>query len=179
CEAYGVRRYLLRPIQFNDLISTLCIPKNGSQSGGASEEKNLRKQADAVRLRILVAEDSLPNQKLAVAMISKLGHEAVLANNGREAVVLATTQKFDLIFMDIQMPEMNGFEAVRNIREKEIGTRVPIIALTANAMHGDRERCLAAGMDGYLSKPIRLPHLEQAVKEVRATKAAIIQAKTV
>ncbi|MCP4886945.1 MAG: response regulator [Planctomycetaceae bacterium] len=178
-EAYGVRKYLLRPIQINDLVSTLCIPKNGSHSGEVSDEQILRHQKDAVRLRILVAEDSLPNQKLAVAMISKLGHEAILANNGREAVVLATTQKFDLIFMDIQMPEMDGFEAVRTIREKEIGTRITIIALTANAMHGDRERCLAAGMDGYLSKPIRLPQLEQAVKQVRQTKAASIQAKTV
>lgn len=178
-EAYGVRKYLLRPIQINDLVSTLCIPKNGYHSGEVSDEHILRHQKDAVRLRILVAEDSLPNQKLAVAMISKLGHEAILANNGREAVVLATTQKFDLIFMDIQMPEMDGFEAVRTIREKEIGTRITIIALTANAMHGDRERCLAAGMDGYLSKPIRLPQLEQAVKQVRQTKAASIQAKTV
>ena len=124
------------------------------------------KDQDIRRLRILVAEDSLPNQKLAVAMISKLGHDAVLANNGREAVVLATTQTFDLIFMDIQMPEMDGFEAVRTIREKEVTGRVPIVALTANAMQGDRDRCLSAGMDGYLSKPIRLMNLEQSIQQV-------------
>ncbi len=99
-------------------------------------------------------------------MISKLGHDAIIANNGREAVVLASTQTFDLIFMDIQMPEMDGFEAVRTIRLKEVPSRVPIIALTANAMHGDRERCISAGMDGYLSKPIRLIQLEQAIQEV-------------
>ena len=165
CESFGVRKYLLKPIQVTDLIATLCAPKHDSKAENETKKRE-NKDQDIRRLRILVAEDSLPNQKLAVAMISKLGHDAVLANNGREAVVLATTQTFDLIFMDIQMPEMDGFEAVRTIREKEVTGRVPIVALTANAMQGDRDRCLSAGMDGYLSKPIRLMNLEQSIQQV-------------
>jgi CheY-like chemotaxis protein len=104
-----------------------------------------------------LAEDSYVNQKLALGLLKKHGHEVVVANNGREAVELVHHDAFDVILMDVQMPEMDGFDATREIRnlESQAGRHTPIIALTAHAMKGDRERCLAWGMDGYLSKPIR------------------------
>ncbi|HPM79990.1 MAG TPA: ATP-binding protein [Candidatus Anammoximicrobium sp.] len=116
-------------------------------------------------LRILLAEDSLLNQKLAVGLLSKWGHTVTVANNGLEAVSAATQQHFDLVLMDIMMPEMNGFEATEAIRrqERERGGRVPIVALTAHALKGDRERCLEAGMDAYVSKPVRQEELHQAI----------------
>jgi len=116
-------------------------------------------------LRILLAEDSLLNQKLAIGLLSKWGHTVTVAANGLEAVEAAAQQPFDLVLMDIQMPEMNGLEATEAIRRQEVerGGRVPIVALTAHALKGDRERCLEAGMDAYVSKPIRQDELYQAI----------------
>ncbi len=107
-------------------------------------------------LTVLLAEDSPVNQKLAIGLLHKKGHDVVVANNGQEALDLFQKQSFDLILMDVQMPDMDGFEATGKIRELEQdGAHTPIIAVTAHAMKGDRERCIDAGMDGYLSKPIR------------------------
>jgi signal transduction histidine kinase/HPt (histidine-containing phosphotransfer) domain-containing protein len=117
-------------------------------------------------LRLLLAEDNTVNQKLAVCLLNKLGHEVVVADDGREAVAAFERQPFDLIFMDVQMPEMDGFEATAAIRRKEVGTgaHVPIVALTAYAMKGDHERCLEAGLDGYLSKPFRSADLAETLE---------------
>jgi CheY-like chemotaxis protein len=108
-------------------------------------------------LRILLAEDSLVNQRLAVRLLEREGHTVVVANNGLEAVHALENEDFDVVLMDVQMPIMNGFEATAAIREKEKdgGKHVRIIALTAHALKGYREQCLSAGMDGYLTKPIR------------------------
>jgi signal transduction histidine kinase/HPt (histidine-containing phosphotransfer) domain-containing protein len=116
-------------------------------------------------LRILLAEDSFVNQKLVLGLLKKRGHEVVVADNGRQAVELAQTNNFDLILMDVQMPEMDGFDATRRIRERErqAGLHTPIIALTAHALKGDRERCLDAGMDAYVSKPMRARDLYEAI----------------
>jgi CheY-like chemotaxis protein len=105
------------------------------------------------------------NQRLATRLLQKKGHSVVLADNGRQAVERFESGSFDLILMDVQMPEMNGFEATGSIRQREQGgsRRVPIIAMTAHAMKGDRERCLEAGMDGYVSKPIRIHELLSAI----------------
>jgi CheY-like chemotaxis protein len=116
-------------------------------------------------LRILVAEDSPVNQKLALAMLRKMGHQVTLATTGTAAVEIWKREAFDLVLMDIQMPEMDGLEATRNIRalERLGGARTPIIAMTAHAMGGDRERCLEAGMDDHVTKPINRADLAAAI----------------
>ncbi len=118
--------------------------------------------------RILLAEDNKVNQKVASLMLGKIGHTIVIAHNGKEAVKLFTEGGFDVILMDIQMPEMDGLQAAEAIRkiEKEKGGRIPIIALTANAMKGDRERFLSAGMDEYISKPIKIKHLTEILAKI-------------
>ena len=120
----------------------------------------------AAPLRILVVEDNFFNQKVAVGMLQKMGHAVTVANNGREAVTTTEASGFDLIFMDIQMPEMDGFQATAAIRQRqrESGKRVPIIAMTAHVMAGDREKALAAGMDDYISKPLMRDELKKIVE---------------
>jgi CheY-like chemotaxis protein len=124
-------------------------------------------------MRVLLAEDSMVNQKLAVALLEKGGHAVVVAENGEIAVDLAARQQFDVVLMDVQMPVMDGIDATKAIREHEktSGNRIPIIALTAHAMAGDRERCLQAGMDKHMSKPLEL-------KELHARLNEIVEAKT-
>src|SRR5271166_449463 len=127
-----------------------------------------RSQPSHRRLQVLVAEDNQVNQLVATRIFEKLGHQATVVSNGREAFVAFQAGKFDLIAMDVQMPEMDGLDATSAIRawEKTAGTHIPIIAMTAHAMKGDRERCLAAGMDGYTSKPIRIGELEHAIAQL-------------
>jgi len=120
----------------------------------------------------LLAEDNRVNQLLAVRMLEKQGHKVVAVQNGREALDAISSDTFDVALIDVQMPDMNGLEAARLIREKELETgksRLPLVALTAHAMTGDRERCLAAGMDGYVSKPINPRQLFAVIREVTAS----------
>ena len=119
-------------------------------------------------LHILIAEDNPINQKLAVRLLQKQGHTSTVANNGREAVETWRRQPFDAILMDMMMPEMDGLEATITIREceKATGTHIPIIAITANAMTGDRDKCLAAGMDEYISKPVDVAKLYDALNRL-------------
>ena len=121
------------------------------------------------QLSILLAEDNAVNQKLAVRLLEKWGHQVVVVGNGKEALAVVEQQRFDVVLMDVQMPEMDGLEATATIRAGEHATNrhLPIIAMTAHAMKGDQERCLAAGMDGYLTKPLQ-------IKELRATLESII-----
>ena len=121
--------------------------------------------ADHRRFKVLLAEDNQVNQKVAVRFLEKRGHTVVLADSGKKALDAWRKQAFDVILMDVQMPEMDGFEATSRIREQEksTGKHIPIIALTAHAMVGDRERCLAAGMDDYVSKPINAAELFAAI----------------
>jgi CheY-like chemotaxis protein len=125
-------------------------------------------------VRVLVAEDNLVNQRVVEGLLAGRGHKVTVVNNGREAVRALTRDAFDIVLMDLQMPEMGGFEATAEIRalERATGGHVPIIALTAHAMNGDRERCLAAGMNGYLSKPIDRLRLFEIVEYNLATATA-------
>jgi two-component system, sensor histidine kinase and response regulator len=136
---------------------------------GATEAK--------VSLHVLLAEDNLTNQKLAGRLLEKRGHRVVLAGNGREALKLFEDGAFDLILMDVQMPEMDGLEAVAAIRHmeesQESRRRTPVIALTAHAMKGDRERCMAAGMDGYLTKPLRPAELDEILNKYSSNRREI------
>jgi CheY-like chemotaxis protein/anti-sigma regulatory factor (Ser/Thr protein kinase) len=124
-------------------------------------------------LRILLVEDNVINRAVATALLQKRGHTLVQATNGREAVDAAAREPFDLIFMDVQLPEIDGFDATRSIRrmEQRTGRRTTIVAMTAHAMAGDRERCLASGMDGYLSKPLDRATLLQVLH--RASRASV------
>jgi CheY-like chemotaxis protein len=120
------------------------------------------------QLRILVAEDNRVNQMLLVRMLEKLGHQVDVVSDGLEAVRTTSQKEFDLVLMDVQMPELDGLEATRRIRVSEEGNgyRLPILVLTANAMLGDKERCLEAGADGYLSKPVSLDQLSGAIEAI-------------
>jgi CheY-like chemotaxis protein len=119
-------------------------------------------------LRILLAEDNVVNQKLALRLLQQMGYRADLASNGIEAVESVERQPYDVVLMDVQMPEMDGLEAARRITARwQPGERPRIVAMTANAMAGDREECLAAGMDDYLTKPIRVEALVQALTEAK------------
>ncbi len=166
CLELGAVAYLLKPIRQAELRE--AIAKALVASG---PEKTMRTSAPrppddkcepASVLRVLLAEDNAVNQRLAMRLLEKRGHQVVLAANGREALAAIEKEGFDLVLMDVQMPEMDGFEATAALRQKErsCGTHLPVIALTAHAMKGDRERCLAAGMDGYLAKPINPGELD-------------------
>jgi CheY-like chemotaxis protein len=124
-------------------------------------------RGSAGTLCVLLAEDNPVNKRLASRLLEKRGHQVSLASNGREALEAVKKQSFDLVLMDVQMPEMDGFEATAAIREweKQNGKRVPVIALTAHAMKGDKEQCLAVGMDGYLSKPIDAHELDGVLEK--------------
>ncbi len=165
-EQLGIAAYLLKPVKqaelFDAIVASLGLASGTDDAWAAPlSERSLKLPP----LRILLVEDSLVNQKLAVGLLKKHDHTVDVANHGKEAVEFSASQDFDLILMDVQMPEMDGFEATRIIREREKreGGHVPIIAMTAHALTGDRQRCLAAGMDEYVAKPIRLEDLLVAI----------------
>jgi PAS domain S-box-containing protein len=168
CQALGVAAYLSKPFDRLELRDLLLHVLSGITSG--SEKRVLvtrHSLLDQQRvLSFLVAEDNVVNQRLITRLLEKKGHRVLVVKNGREALDALRKQSFDLILMDGQMPEMDGFEATKHIRENEkaTGGHVPIIALTALAMEDDKQHCLAAGMDGYVSKPINVEELFAAIK---------------
>jgi len=169
CRKLGISAYLTKPIKQSELFDVIVSAIGQPVNERASTPKRRKRSRPALRkLQVLVAEDNQVNQLVATRIFEKLGHQVIVVNNGREALAAVHAGKFDLIAMDVQMPEMDGLDATRAIRavERAAGTHIPIIAMTAHAMKGDRERCLAAGMDGYTSKPIRIRDLEQAIAQL-------------
>jgi PAS domain S-box-containing protein len=168
----AVSACLTKPVKQSELLDAI-LTASGSPAPGAAPPAAVRAQAPSRPLRMLVAEDNATNQRLVVALLSQWGHEVTVANDGREAVDLSARSDFDVILMDVQMPEMNGLDATAAIRQRERGgpRHVPIIAMTAHAMAGDRDQCLAAGMDAYVSKPLRAGDLFDAVERMSASLA--------
>jgi CheY-like chemotaxis protein len=161
CREIGIEGYLRKPIKRSALRQALQDVIGMPRQARSERKLVTRHTIKEVQRRILLAEDNVVNQRLAVKLLEKRGHSVVIANNGREAIEVLDHGAFDLVLMDVQMPVLSGLEAAILIREKEktSGAHIRIIALTANAMAGDEEKCLAAGMDGYLSKPIRVEEL--------------------
>jgi two-component system sensor histidine kinase/response regulator len=167
CRELRVSAYLLKPVARVDLLeSAMAVMDESRQAAGVQLPLVTRHSIEETRraLRILLAEDNLVNQEVATAMLRKRGHHVDIANNGREAVEAVQRGGYDVVLMDMQMPELDGLGATREIRRLPEGRDLPIIALTANVMTGERERCLAEGMDDYLSKPFKAHELFAAVE---------------
>jgi light-regulated signal transduction histidine kinase (bacteriophytochrome)/DNA-binding response OmpR family regulator len=170
CRELGINAYLTKPIKLSDLLQSVkevLGPKAIAQENHSIVTIHSLRQ-NRGRLRILLVEDNRVNQVLAIRLLEKRGHEVALAGSGRAALEALEKQTFDLVLMDVQMPEMDGLQATALIREGELksGKHIPIIAMTAHAMGGDREQFLAAGMDGYVSKPLRVEAFFSAIEEV-------------
>jgi CheY-like chemotaxis protein len=165
-RALKIESYAHKPIRKKELYA--AIIRALGDSPGTDVLPVAHAELPAASLRILLAEDNRTNQIVASRILQKLGHTVEIANNGKEALALLTLKTFDLVLMDVQMPEMDGLTATANIRERELSTHTHmlIIAMTAHAMKGDRERCIAAGMDGYISKPISVTDLQSAIATV-------------
>jgi PAS domain S-box-containing protein len=166
----GVAAYVTKPITQSSLLATIKAAFHGPPTPDEPRHLAARPAADRdhLRLHILLAEDNAVNQKLAVRLLEKPGHTVVVTKTGKEALAAWEREPFDLVLMDIQMSEMDGFEATAAIREAERikGGHTPIVAMTAHAMAGDRQRCLEAGMDAYVSKPIQAQAVFEAIDKV-------------
>ena len=163
----GVAAYLTKPVTESELFDAIltALGAKAEKAGPPALITRHSLREDQQKLRILLAEDNVVNQKLAARLIEKWGHTVTVVGSGREALEALENSSFDVVLMDVQMPEMDGFEATAEIRKKEktTGEHIPVIAMTAYAMRGDRERCLTAGMDGYVSKPVQPDELLRAI----------------
>ena len=182
CRELGLASYLVKPVKQSELLRAV-LASLGASRGRTAAVKRPPQAGGAVtalapttgRLRILLAEDNAVNRKVAVRLLEKQGHSVAVACDGREAVDALARERFDLALLDVQMPELDGFEVAAAVRAGEEGTgrRLPLVAVTAHAMQGDRERCLDAGMDGYVSKPIQMDQLTQVMADVLAVGEAV------
>jgi signal transduction histidine kinase/DNA-binding response OmpR family regulator len=177
----GAEAYLIKPVRRSELKETILRilaqhpPASNPLVSWRDSVRGLTKQlrpSQGSPLHVLVAEDNVINQRYAQEVLEKQGYSAVIAGNGREALLALERETFDLVLMDVQMPEMDGFEATSSIRARErfTGKRIPIIAMTAHAMNGDRDKCLAAGMDAYVPKPIRSSQLFDAISNLTSNR---------
>jgi two-component system, sensor histidine kinase and response regulator len=170
CLKLGITAYLLKPVKQPDLYEAILKALKGACPGESRPTLVTRHLIRQSRrsLNILVAEDHVVNQKLATAILQKMGHTVTVAENGKRALDRLEKEQFDLVLMDVSMPEMDGLEATRTIRtrEKTSGIHVPIVAMTAYAMKGDKEKCIEAGMDGYVSKPIKPQELYATIERI-------------
>lgn len=169
CSELGIAAYLSKPVKQSQLFDAISMVLSAQESKDYSKPLVTRHliRVSKNRLQILLAEDNAVNQKLATRTLEKMGHVVTVAEDGLKAVAAWEAQRFDLVLMDVQMPALDGFGATRIIREREMacGDHVPIIAMTAHAMKGDKERCLEAGMDGYLAKPIDMNELFETIEQ--------------
>jgi CheY-like chemotaxis protein len=178
CAELGVAAYLLKPIRQSELREAIArvlgVEEQEGQIPPVARFSLQGAREPSACMSVLVAEDNVVNQRLAVRLLEKRGHQVVLAANGLEALAALEKENYDLVFMDVQMPEMDGLEATAAIRNKEKinGNHQVVIALTAHAMKGDQERCVAAGMDGYLTKPIRPQELDAILNAYAARRPA-------
>jgi len=173
CRELGISAYLVKPIRQGELLQAICQVLDGTAQQQAEPlvtRHSLREEMH--RIRILLAEDNVINQTLAVRLLEKHGYSVTVAPDGQAAVGAFQTGVFDLVLMDIQMPGMDGFEATAAIREREklTGGHIPIVAMTAHALVGDQQKCLASGMDGYVSKPIRTSELFATIERMLGDK---------
>jgi CheY-like chemotaxis protein len=171
----GIALHLVKPVKQSDLFDAISRVLSACETHVDARAPMQDAPLSAPR-RVLVADDGAVNQQVARQLLEARGYSVVVVNNGREAVVAFEKSSFDVVLMDVQMPEMDGFEATKAIRDMEqiTGGRTPIIAMTANALKGDRERCLQAGMDDYLTKPIQSKALYAVVENVVVTRLADI-----
>jgi CheY-like chemotaxis protein len=172
CRELGVADYLVKPVRKSELYGAILSALKLGPDTARKKSETLAANASTLEagrpLHILLVEDTAINQKLATRILERRGHKVTLAKSGIETLAATEIQIFDLVLMDVQMPGMDGFEATANIRAREavLGRRTPIVALTAHAMKGDRQRCLDAGMDGYVGKPINIAELLEEITRV-------------
>jgi CheY-like chemotaxis protein len=165
CREAGLAGYLSKPLKQSELFDAIVTALSKKPLCQVEPTPPKSRTGSRRNLQILLAEDNPVNQRLAVRLLEKQGHRVVVTGNGKEALAALERERFDLILMDVQMPEMGGFEASAHIREREktAGGHIPIIAMTAHALKGDRERCLDAGMDAYVAKPVESRLLFEAI----------------
>jgi CheY-like chemotaxis protein len=183
CQELGMGAYLLKPVRQEELRTAIARLVSANQTAAATPapvitRTSLRHDPAGRRsLHVLVAEDNLVNQRLATGLLEKRHHTVIVVPNGKEALAALELEEFDLVLMDVQMPEMDGFAATVALREREksTGRHQPVVAMTALAMSGDRERCLDAGMDGYITKPIRPQELDDLLDSYAARKSTALQ----
>ena len=174
CRELGIAAYLTKPIGRVELLAAirkvLGSKHDGAKAASLVTRFSLSENRPSSRRRILLAEDNAVNQRLAARMLEKRGHTVVIAADGHQALAALDKESSNLVFMDVQIPGMDGFETIKATREKEktTGNHLRIVAMTAHAMKGDRERCLECGMDGYLAKPIRASELNDALGRVES-----------
>ena len=170
CREFEISAYLVKPVKRSELYDAICTvlalenSDTRQSTGSVVTRHSMRELRHKQGVRILLAEDNQINQRMAVTLLEKLGHSVTVANNGKEAVKLIEQRNFDLVLMDVQMPIMDGFTATKKIRELNSERQnIPVVAMTAHAMKQDRERCLDAGMDDYISKPVDPEKLNEVV----------------
>ncbi len=169
CHELGIVNYLQKPVGQSVLLNAIMTALGPVLSTDVTAVSSRREPAQGERrLRLLLAEDNVVNQRLAVKLLERRGHDVIVVNNGRQALAILELDHFDAVLMDVQMPELDGFETTAAIRERELSTKahLPIIAMTAHAMKGDKERCFEAGMDGYVAKPLQPLDLFEVVERL-------------
>jgi CheY-like chemotaxis protein len=182
----GIAACLTKPVKQSELLRTISTALGttpGQPLPAATRPARAAQQSPIEQnrsLHVLLAEDNVINQRLFVRLLEKQGHTTTVANNGREALAVLEQEEFDIVLMDVQMPEMDGFEATAHIRrqEQQTGAHITIIAMTAHAMEGDRERCLESGMDGYVSKPVQPADLFKLIAEIMPDATSSVHSPT-